>query len=167
MVYQDFAQYAIPLRDNIALGDIRRFPKAPAQEAVQTIGLADAVRRLPEGMNTWLGKVREGGMDLSGGEWQKVAIARALVSRAPMRILDEPTASLDPAAESRMYELFGRVSTGVSTILITHRLGAAKLADQIVVIDGGRVVEQGTHDDVLEEGGLYASMFESQRGWYR
>ena len=167
VVYQDFAQYAIPLRDNIALGDIRRFPEAPAQEALETIGLADAVRRLPDGMDTWLGKVREGGMDLSGGEWQKVAIARALVSRAPMRILDEPTASLDPAAESRMYELFGRVSTGVSTILITHRLGAAKLADQIVVIDGGRVVEQGTHHDMLEEGGLNASIFESQRGWYR
>ena len=93
--------------------------------------------------------------------------ARALYNPAQIRILDEPTAALDPVAESSIYEMFGRISKGKSTIFITHRLGAAKLADQIIVIDDGQVKEQGTHDELLKLGGIYAEMFEAQRSWYK
>jgi len=105
-------------------------------------------------------------VDISGGEWQGVAISRALISNAPIRILDEPTAALDPVAESKIYEMFGKVSAGKKTIFITHRLGAARLADEILVIDGGCVAERGSHDELMAKEGIYAEMFESQRSWY-
>ena len=105
-------------------------------------------------------------MDISGGQWQRFAIARALYNPAQMRILDEPTAALDPVAESEVYRLFGQISAGKSTIFITHRLGAARLADEIIVLDGGRVAEQGSHEDLAAAGGIYAEMFEAQRSWY-
>lgn len=135
-------------------------------EAIKTIELEEVVEKLPDGIDTPLGKIRENGVDLSGGEWQRVAIARALVSNAPIHILDEPTAALDPVAESRIYEMFGRVSAGKSTIFITHRLGAAKLADEILVINEGCVTEKGSHNELMAKGGIYADMFESQRSWY-
>ena len=135
-------------------------------DAVETLNLAEAVSRLPEGINTPLGRIKVNGVDLSGGEWQRVAIARSLVSGAPVHILDEPTAALDPVAESEAYELFGRISKGKSTIFITHRLGAARLADEIFVIAEGRVSEHGPHSELMGKNGAYAEMFEAQRGWY-
>ena len=124
------------------------------------------VSNLPDGIDTALGRIRENGVDLSGGEWQRIAIARSLVNRAPVHILDEPAASLDPVAESALYEMFSKISVGKSTIFITHRLGAARLADKIFVIAGGRAAEQGAHDELIGMNGLYAEMFEAQRGWY-
>ena len=166
VVYQDFARYQIPMADSIGLGNARGAEKAEILEAVQALGLEEALSKLPEGFDTPLGKIKERGVDLSGGEWQRVAIARSLVSRAPVRILDEPTAALDPVAESEIYELFGRISRGRTTIFITHRLGAARLADEILVIAEGRVAEQGSHEALMALGGFYAEMFEAQRGWY-
>ena len=136
------------------------------QEALELSGLRECVQELPQGLDTPLGRLLEGSVDLSGGQWQRVAIARALVTNAPVTILDEPTAALDPVAESRVYELYGRISAGKTTVFITHRLGAARLADVIFVIDGGRVAEQGSHAQLMAKGGLYAEMFESQRSWY-
>lgn len=167
VVYQDFAKYYIPLKDNIALGNVLNFNDQEVQQVASIIGLDEEVKDLPMGYDTPLGKIIEGGVDLSGGQWQKVAIARALYNPAQIRILDEPTAALDPVAESNIYEMFGRISKGKSTIFITHRLGAAKLADQIIVIDDGQVKEQGTHDELLKLGGIYAEMFEAQRSWYK
>ena len=167
VVYQDFAKYYIPVRESIGLGDVRHMDACAVKKAVDTIGLAGTVEKLPQGLDTWLGKIKTDGTDLSGGEWQRVAIARSLVSPAQIRILDEPTAALDPVAESRVYETFGRISQGKSTIFITNRLGAAKLADVIVVIDGGRAAEQGSHRELMDRGGLYAAMFDSQRSWYQ
>lgn len=167
VVYQDFAKYYIPLKDNIALGNVLNFNDQEVQQVASIIGLDEEVKDLPMGYDTPLGKIIEGGVDLSGGQWQKVAIARALYNPAQIRILDEPTAALDPVAESNIYEMFGRISKGKSTIFITHRLGAAKLADQIIVIDDGQVKEQGTHDELLKLGGIYAEMFEDQRSWYK
>lgn len=106
-------------------------------------------------------------MDLSGGQWQRVAIARALYNPAAVQILDEPTAALDPVAESGIYEMFGKISAGKSTIFITHRLGAARLADEIIVVDGGKVAEKGSHEKLLSRNGIYASMYEAQRSWYQ
>lgn len=167
VVYQDFAKYQIPLEDNIYLGNVRKRDTARMEEAAEVIGLRKAVDALPEGFRTPLGKIRENGVDLSGGEWQRLAIARTLYSEAAMQILDEPTAALDPVAESGIYELFGRISAGKSAIFITHRLGAARLADEIIVIDDGKVAEKGSHEALLFKNGIYASMFEAQRSWYQ
>lgn len=166
VVYQDFARYSIQLKDNIKLGNVLADDDQKMKEAISTIGLDEAVGKLPDGVNTWLGKIKEEGVDLSGGEWQRLAIARNLYSGRPVSILDEPTAALDPVAESNIYEMFGRISAGKSTIFITHRLGAAKLADEILVIDDGRIAEQGNHNHLLKLGGIYAKMYESQKGWY-
>jgi len=130
------------------------------------VALSDAASALPEGLHTKLGKIYEDGTDISGGQWQRVALARAAASPAPLRILDEPTAALDPIAESAIYSQFEELSRGIATIFISHRLASAKLADLIYVIDGGAVAEQGSHDELMAAGGLYAEMFESQRGWY-
>jgi len=166
VVYQDFAKYQLPMLESIGIGNVHAMSTAEIESAIRLLELNEVVDKLPNGLNTPLGKIREGGVDISGGEWQRVAIARTLVNRAPIHILDEPTAALDPVAESAIYEMFGKISKGKSTIFITHRLGAARLADVIFVIADGHVAEQGPHDMLIEQGGIYAEMFESQRGWY-
>jgi len=166
VVYQDFAKYYITLKDNVALGNILKMDYDKVKQALKTVELTETVEKLPNGIDTYLGKIKEKSVDISGGEWQRLAIARTLVSDAPVYILDEPTASLDPIAESNIYEMFGRVTTEKTAIFITHRLGAAKLADEILVIEDGRVVEKGSHSALMKKGGLYARMFESQRSWY-
>ncbi len=167
VVYQDFAKYQISLEDNIALGNVGKKDAAKIREAATAAGLDEAIAGLPQGMRTPLGKIMKNGVDLSGGQWQRLAIARALYNPAAVQILDEPTAALDPVAESGIYEMFGKISAGKSTIFITHRLGAARLADEIVVVDGGRVAEKGSHEGLLSQNGIYASMFEAQRSWYQ
>jgi ATP-binding cassette subfamily B protein len=166
IVYQDFAKYQISMTDSIGLGNVNGARESEILHAVRTLGLDDVASKLPNGLNTPIGRIKSDGVDLSGGEWQKVAIARSLVSRAPVHILDEPTAALDPVAESEVYALCGKISKGKSTIFITHRLGAARLADEIFVIANGRVAEQGTHGELMAMAGIYAEMFEAQRGWY-
>lgn len=164
-VFQDFARYQLPLRETVTVGHVDREPKLEA--ALRGLSMEDAVGELPKGADTFLGKLEEGGTELSGGQWQRLAIARALVNPAPVRILDEPTAALDPVAESEVYGLFQRESKGITTLFISHRLGSTKLADRICVLDGGRVAEEGTHEQLLEKGGIYAEMYEAQRSWYR
>ena len=166
IVYQDFAKYQISMINSIGIGNIHAISEENVTYAVHQLGLDEAVAKLPDGIHTPLGKIKENGIDLSGGEWQRVAIARTLVSRAPIHILDEPTAALDPVAESEIYKLFSEISKGKSTIFITHRLGAARLADEIFVIADGHAAEQGSHNDLIDKGGIYAEMFEAQRGWY-
>ena len=164
VVYQDFARYYIPLKDNIALGDLHR--KGNEMEAVHLAGLDETVNRLNHGLDTPLGKIMAGGQDLSGGQWQRVAIARSLNSRAPVKILDEPTSALDPISESLLYRDFERLMLGKTTVFVSHRLGSTKLADEILVIGSGRIIERGTHDELMAANGAYAGMFEAQRGWY-
>jgi ATP-binding cassette subfamily B protein len=166
IVYQDFAKYQISMADSIGIGSVQNMSAVAITDAINILGLDEVVSKLPEGLDTPLGKIKETGTDLSGGQWQRVAIARTLVSRAPVHILDEPTAALDPVAESEVYEMFGKISKGISTIFITHRLGAARLADEIFVIADGHVAEQGSHGELINKGGIYAEMFEAQRGWY-
>jgi ATP-binding cassette subfamily B protein len=172
VVYQDYARYFISLAENIVLGggppgELDGVDTERLEGILKQIGLEKVVRELPRGIDTDLGKIREGGADLSGGQWQRLAIARALYRLSAVYILDEPTAALDPVAESEVYEMFGRISVGKPAIFITHRLGAARLADEIVVIDKGRVAELGNHGELMERGGIYAEMFESQRSWYQ
>lgn len=167
VVFQDFAKYEIKYRDNIALGAPEREADDNAVlDATHRIGLDDALRALHSGLDTPLGKAMADGVDLSGGEWQRVAIARSLYKNAPMSILDEPTAALDPLAEKAVYEMFRDVTRGRSAIFITHRLGAARIADKILLIDGGAVSEFGSHDELMKLGGKYAEMFHAQSSWY-
>ncbi len=165
IVYQDFAKYFIQLKDNIALGDVHSTGKEA--EAAHVAGLDEAIGKLENGLHTPLGKILKGGQDISGGQWQRVAIARSLVSRAPVRILDEPTSALDPISESNLYRDFENLMLGKTTIFVSHRLGSTKLADEILVIDGGKITEHGTHEYLMEKNGQYAEMFEAQREWYQ
>jgi ATP-binding cassette subfamily B protein len=162
VVYQDFARYNISLRDNVFLGQ----EPATNGRVLERAGLGPLVARLPLGLDTPLGKIACEGVDISGGEWQRVAIARSLARPSALRILDEPTAALDPVAESELYASFARLTEGATTLLITHRLGATKTADVILVLDGGRIVEAGSHAALMRAGGLYARMYASQRYWY-
>ncbi len=165
VVYQDFAKYYIAMKDNIALGDVHSTGKET--EAAHLAGLDEVIGKLENGINTPLGKILKGGQDLSGGQWQRVAIARSLFSRAPVRILDEPTSALDPISESNLYRDFEKLMKGKTTIFVSHRLGSTKLADEILVIDEGKIIERGTHEELMEKNGQYAEMFEAQREWYQ
>lgn len=173
-VYQDFARYGVSLHDNVYLGYTAGQPAleedcaawAAESEVYERAGLGPLLERLPKGAATPLGKFMAGGVDISGGEWQRVAMARSLAQPSLLRILDEPTAALDPLAESELYERFEQLTQGATTLLITHRLGATKTADVIMVLDEGRIVESGSHIELMHAGGLYCKMFESQRYWY-
>ncbi|HOJ81298.1 MAG TPA: ABC transporter ATP-binding protein [Clostridiales bacterium] len=168
VVYQDFAKYYISMYDNIALGCLNQeHDRADIENAAELAGLSDTIERLPDGMDTPLGKIQEKGVDISGGEWQRVAIARGIASSAPLRILDEPTASLDPVSESMVYKKFEQISRGMTTIFISHRLGSTKLADIIYVIADGRIAESGSHEELMEKNGIYAEMFRAQAEWYK
>ena len=171
VVFQDFAKYYVTIKDNVILGNCGENHKIDEQKtlvenALDSMDMTESIKKMPKGIDTPLGKLMKDGIDLSGGQWQRVAIARNLISKAPIHILDEPTASLDPISESKVYELFRKVSKGKSTILITHRLGAARIADQILVVDDGVVAECGSHDELLQKNGIYSNMFKAQRSWY-
>ena len=167
-VFQDFGRYQLSIQENITFTDEGLDPYDPsAQRILRQSDLLDLVSRLPEGLQTKLGK-QFNGTELSGGEWQKVAIARALARRdtATLLILDEPTASLDPRSEYELYREFSELARGVTTLLITHRLGSVRMADKIYVLEHGRVVEQGTHTALLASGGLYAALWNMQASNY-
>jgi len=175
IVYQDFCRYPLDFYNNIAIGnvnDMQNYKKV--ENAVDVIGLSDTVEKLSKKYETLVTKIKDGGVDLSGGEWQRVALARLVVNPAPLKILDEPTAALDPISESRVYEQFKEIinqnqkkkSTSI-TIFISHRLGSTKLADKIIVISGGEAAEVGTFDKLISKGGIYAKMFEDQAEWYK
>jgi ATP-binding cassette subfamily B protein len=165
LVYQDFARYQVSMRDNVAFGRPDR--DARFDVVAGALNLEAAIGHLKEGADTPLGRLYENGQELSGGEWQRVAIARALANPAPVRILDEPTAALDPIAEADIYQRFKSLSGGVTTLFISHRLGSTRLADRIYVLGEGKVLEAGSHDELARAGGLYAEMYEAQRSWYQ
>ena len=166
VVFQDFARYSLTLRDNVSLHLPEGAAAGPAEASMQEAGLGDLVGELPRGADTPLGKVLPGGVDLSGGQWQRLAMARSLATAAPVRILDEPTAALDPLAESAVYQSFARVAAGLTTLFISHRLGSTKIADRILVLDDGAISESGTHADLMRQDGSYAQMFRTQEHWY-
>lgn len=163
VVFQDFAHYGVSLRDNITVGR----ESLDWSSAMERAGLQPLAHSLPQGVDTPLGKVQADGQDVSGGQWQRIAMARCIASPAPIRILDEPTAALDPIAESDVYGQYAGISEGKTTVFISHRLGSTKLASHIFVMDKGRVVQEGNHAALMSAGGLYAQMYESQRGWYQ
>ncbi len=169
IVYQDFARYGVSVQDNVLLGMPQRSRDGTdelVRDAMEKVGLGALAGELPHGLDTPLGRYVPHGVDISGGQWQRIAMARSLVRPAPLRILDEPAASLDPVAESELYARFDALASGATTLLITHRLGAVKMADTIFVLDCGRVAESGIHADLMRAGGLYSRMYEGQRYWY-
>lgn len=168
VAYQDFPRYEMSLRDNLVLGraDARGVSDEEIRERIDLLGLTDCVRRLPAGLDTEIGRLEEEGQDLSGGEWQRVAVARALLADGPIQIMDEPTAALDPIHESELFEKLISGETGDIHILITHRLGGIRNASQILVVEDGRIGECGTHEELLQKDGLYAEMFAKQKRWY-
>jgi ATP-binding cassette subfamily B protein len=166
IIFQDFVRYKLPLRENVAFG---RLPMLREQEvldgALRDAGGAGLLSRLPGGWDTVLSREFTDGADLSGGEWQRVALARALAAvrgGAGLLILDEPTASLDVRAETELFDRFLTLTRDITTILVSHRLSSVRHADRIVVLDGGRVVEDGSHDELMRAGGRYAAMYSLQ-----
>ena len=167
IVYQDFAKYSISLRDNITVGNINSMNSdLKLKNTIKIAGLDTLVTQLKNGVDTQLGKVDSDGQDVSGGQWQRIAIARTLFNDAAVRILDEPTSALDPIRESKVYHDFENLMKNKTTIFISHRLGSTKLADNILVIDNGRIIEQGTHELLMKMKGMYSEMYDSQRSWY-
>jgi ATP-binding cassette, subfamily B, bacterial len=168
VIFQDFVRYDFLLRENIAVGNIERLEDDPAIESAAQRSLADSVAgRLGGGYAQMLGRRFEGGVDLSGGEWQKVALARAYMREAQLLILDEPTAALDARAEYEVFLRFSELTRGRMAVLISHRFSTVRMADRILVLQGGELVEQGTHEALVAQGGLYAELFQLQAAGYR
>ncbi len=166
-VFQDYTRFAFTLGENIGFGRSERMGDRSEIERAARQGGADTVAGgLPEEYETLLTREFEGGTELSGGEWQRVAISRGFMRRAGLVVLDEPTASLDPQAEADVFRRFLSMSGGRTTIVVSHRLGSARLCDRILVLKEGRLVEDGTHDELVSRGGEYASMWDLQAGWY-
>ena len=165
-VFQDFARYPISLKENISIAQKNGASDEEIEKVIHDIGLEETAGRLKEGIHTSLGKYKKDSQDLSGGEWQKVALARCLFSDAPIKILDEPTAAMDPVYETMIYQKFRQISQGRTVLLISHRLASVKMSDFIFVLDEGRIVEEGTHQQLMEEGGLYREMYTEQAKWY-
>lgn len=167
VVYQDFSRYYISLYDNITLaGTNIDSSQENVSRTLEQVGLFETVSKLKDGIDTPLGKILKDGVDLSGGEWQRVAMARSMLSNAPLRILDEPTAALDPISESKLYQNYEQITKGKTTLLISHRLGSTKLADIIFVLADGRIVENGSHSELIKKNGIYAEMYRVQAKWY-
>lgn len=168
--YQDYARYSISLMENISIGDVQHMEDAAFEKkiknVIQEVGLTAVLSKLPEGLHTRLGKIDNDSIDLSGGEWQRVAMARTAISPAPFKILDEPTAALDPIQENYVYRQFMQMHKNSTTLLISHRLGSVKNADVIFVLSQGRVIQMGNHEQLIGEDGLYRTMYEKQKEWY-
>ena len=168
VVYQDFARFALTLCENIAVGDIETEPDMQrVEQAARWSGADEVAANLPEGYATELTRRFEGGVELSGGEWQKVALARSFLRDAALVVLDEPASALDADAEYRLFQHFRALIAGKTGLLISHRLSTVRMADQVLVLDGGRIVEAGSHAELMARGGHYASLYEMQAGRYR
>jgi ATP-binding cassette subfamily B protein len=169
VVMQDYARFPSTVRENVGFGDLLSLSNDTAiNQAVSEAGIAAKVNSLDQGLETPLGKQLEDGIDLSGGQWQRIAIARALMrlSTAEVLIFDEPTAALDPKTEHEIYSIFRQIAAGKTTIVISHRLGLAKIADRIAVMENGKIAEIGTHDELIASNGIYCSMFTRQASSY-
>jgi len=165
-VFQQFVRYHLTLGENVSLGQPeRRWDREAVVAAARRAGAAALVDALPRGYETQLGPDM-GGVDLSGGEWQRIAVARSFFREAQVLVLDEPTAALDPLAELAVFERFVELAQGKTAVLVSHRLGMARLADRVLVLSRGRLVEDGTHAELMRAGGEYAALFGAQARWY-
>ena len=167
VIFQDFMRYEMSAGTNIAIGRIDGTESAAVRRAARKSLAEEVIQTLPGGYEQLLGLRFEGGVDLSGGEWQKMALARAYVRDAQVVILDEPTAALDARSESEVFERFAELMRGKTALLISHRFSTVRMADRIVVLENGKIAEQGGHQQLLSLGGRYAFLFELQASSYR
>jgi ATP-binding cassette subfamily B protein len=169
VIFQDFTRYQLLVGENIGAGDVRYFEDQHRWQEASDKGMATSfIESLPDGFRTPLGKWFKDGRELSGGQWQKIALARAFMrSQADILVLDEPTAAMDAAAEAAVFERFRALTAKRIAILISHRFSTVRMADQIVVIQDGRIVEQGSHETLMRQDGHYAHLFSLQAKGYR
>jgi ATP-binding cassette subfamily B protein len=168
VIFQDFMRYEMTARDNIAVGRIEQIDDLPLlQQSAQKSMADEVIGKLPCGYEQMLGRRFDGGVDLSGGEWQKVALARAYLRDAQILILDEPTAALDARSEFEVFQRFAELTAGKMALFISHRFSTVRMADRIVVLEHGRIAEDGDHEQLTRLGGRYAEMFELQAASYR
>jgi ATP-binding cassette subfamily B protein len=168
VIFQDFVRYDLILKENIGVGQVERLDDDARIREAGRRSLADSVAtRLAGGYDQMLGRRFDGGVDLSGGEWQKVALGRAYLREAQVLILDEPTAALDARAEYEVFLRFAELTQGRMAVLISHRFSTVRMADRIIVLQGGELVDQGTHEQLVARGGLYAELFSLQAAGYR
>ena len=161
-------RYEMTARENIAVGRIEEVGNLPLlQRAAQKSMADEVIARLQKEYDQMLGRRFDGGVDLSGGEWQKVALARAYLRDAQVLILDEPTAALDARSEYEVFQRFAELTMGKMALFISHRFSTVRMADRIVVLENGRIAEDGNHDELTHLGGRYAEMFELQAASYR
>ncbi|HEX6902942.1 MAG TPA: ABC transporter ATP-binding protein [Thermoanaerobaculia bacterium] len=168
VIFQDFVRYHLTAAENIAVGRIEaRDDRERVVDAAESSLADEVIEKLPEGYDQMIGKRFRAGVELSGGEWQKLAIARAYMRDAQVLILDEPTAALDARSEFEVFQRFKELSEGKTAVLISHRFSSVRMADRILVLAGGRVEAMGTHEELLAQGGRYAELFELQAAGYR
>ncbi|MHB1153520.1 MAG: ABC transporter ATP-binding protein [Eubacteriales bacterium] len=167
-VFQDFPKYSITIKENIGIGGIDEIGSDEKIKAAAKKGKADKfAEKLEKGYDTLLGRDFEGGVDISGGQWQRIAISRAFMGGKPILLLDEPTSQLDPVAEADLYNEFADMAENKTAVFITHRLGSTMITDRIFVISDGRIKESGTHDELMQADCIYAGMFNAQKQWYK
>ena len=167
VTFQDYARYHLTAGQNISLGDIQRTPDEKAiREAAIIAGADSLISNLPDGYDTVLGRWFKGGKELSIGEWQKIALARAFIRNTPIVILDEPTSALDARSEKELFKRFRELVTGKTSIIISHRFSTVRTADRIAVLHKGRIIEQGTHQELMEKSGMYREMYTIQASAY-
>jgi len=169
VIFQDFARYQLMVGENVGVGDVAHFAdELRWREAAELATAAQFIEEMPAGYRTQLGKWFREGRELSGGQWQKIALARAFMREgADLLVLDEPTAAMDARAEAEIFEQFRTLAQRRMVILISHRFSTVRHADEILVIDHGRILEQGDHDSLMREGGHYAQLFALQARGYR
>lgn len=167
VIYQDYGRYQMSVRENIRLGAPELDPRDPAiVEAAEWAGMHEEILRLPNGYDTILGRTLADGAELSIGQWQKLALARAYVRKSQLIVLDEPTSSLDAAAEFAFFEKFRTMAAGRAALVISHRFSTVRLVDRVFVLDGGRIVESGSHAALIARDGLYAHLYRKQASYY-
>lgn len=167
IIFQDFGRYHLSVRENIALGSPDAdLTAAPVEEAAKWAGIHDEIMGLPNGYDTPLSRVLAHGTEFSLGQWQKIALARAYLRKSKLIILDEPTSSMDAASEALFFERFKQMIAGRSALIISHRFSTVALADRVLVLDQGKIVESGSHSDLLAKGGLYSHLYQLQASFY-
>jgi len=168
VIFQDFIKYDFNVRDNIAVGDIKKIEDKSAIQSAAELSLADDfITDMPKGYDQQLGRRFTKGKDLSGGQWQKIALARAYIRDASVMILDEPTSALDAKAEYESFQRFMGLTEGKTSIIISHRFSTVRMADRIIVLQNGTVSEEGSHQTLMDNDGLYAELFTLQAAGYQ